>query len=126
MLSTLRERALRRLRERVDELVDGRLDAADEARRHADDQAATIGEIEARLARLEVRCAARSAPFAADMTVHAAWARHPGVAAIFAARGLPDCPACAVGQDETLSEVADGYGFSLQTFLQELEDLLAG
>lgn len=87
---------------------------------------ATIATIDARIRGLEARRDARNAPFSAEMTVHAAWARHPAVAQVFAARGLPDCPACAVGQDETLAEVADGYGFPLQILLTELEDASAG
>ena len=63
-------------------------------------------------------------PFHAGMTVHAAHDRHPGVAAIFAARGLPACPACAVGVDETLGEAAFGEGFAVEPLLAELNALL--
>ncbi|MCP4808823.1 MAG: hypothetical protein GY913_01940 [Proteobacteria bacterium] len=126
MLSTLRDRALRRLRDRVEEHLSARLEPAQSLRHDADSMKQAIAGVEARIERLERARDARSAPFSGDMTVHAAWARHPGVAAIFTARGLPGCPACAVGQDETLAEVADGYGFPLQLFLAELEDLLTG
>lgn len=62
-------------------------------------------------------------PFRAEMTVHAAHARHPGVRPIFAARGLPHCPSCAVGADETLAEAASGEGLDLQELLAALAAL---
>ena len=62
-------------------------------------------------------------PFRADMTVHAAHARHPGVRGIFAARGLPGCPDCAVGGDETLAEAASAEGFSLPELVAALRGL---
>jgi hypothetical protein len=68
--------------------------------------------------------AARLQRFTAEMTVHAAWARHPGVAAVFAARHLPACPDCAVGADETLAEAAFGYALDLQRLLDQLNGLL--
>lgn len=76
--------------------------------------------------RLARRLARRGSPFTADMTVHEAWARHPGVRAIFTRRHLPACPACAVGVDETLAEAAFGYRMSLEELLQELNALLRG
>ncbi|MCB9744549.1 MAG: hypothetical protein H6740_18280 [Alphaproteobacteria bacterium] len=66
----------------------------------------------------------RTGPFLPEMPVHRAWARHPGVRAIFTRRHLPDCPSCAVGVDETLAEVAFGYGFDLDALLGELNGLL--
>jgi hypothetical protein len=63
-------------------------------------------------------------PFVPAMTVHAAHARHPGVQAIFAAHGLPRCPDCAVGADETLAEAAFGEDLPLGTLLAELNALL--
>ena len=65
------------------------------------------------------------APFRGEMTVHAAHARHPGVQAVFARHGLPRCPDCAVGADETLVEAAYGEGLDLGTLLRELDALLA-
>jgi hypothetical protein len=64
-------------------------------------------------------------PFRAGMTVHAAHARHPGVRAAFAARGLPACPDCPVGADETLAEAAAAEGFPLPELLAELAGLEA-
>lgn len=62
-------------------------------------------------------------PFRPDMTVHAAHARHPGVRGLFAARGLPGCPACAVGADETLAEACTAEGLSLPELLDALRAL---
>ena len=62
-------------------------------------------------------------PFRGEMTVHAAHARHPGVGRIFASRGLPACPACAVGADETLAEAAEAEGFPLSELLADLRGL---
>lgn len=67
-----------------------------------------------------------SGPIHAEMTVHAAHARHPGVRAIFAAHGLPACPDCAVGRDETLAEAAAGEGFSFEELFAELQALESG
>lgn len=64
--------------------------------------------------------------FHGEMTVHAAWRRHPGVAKVFASRGLPDCPSCAVGVDETLAEAADGYQIPRDELIAELQALLRG
>ena len=62
-------------------------------------------------------------PFRPEMTVHAAHARHPGVQAIFARRGLPGCPDCPVGADESLAEAAAAEGFAVGELLRELEGL---
>jgi hypothetical protein len=63
-------------------------------------------------------------PVHRDTTVHAAHARHPGVAALFARRGLPRCTDCAVGADETLAEAALGEGFEIDALLEEIHALL--
>jgi hypothetical protein len=63
-------------------------------------------------------------PFHAAMTVHAAHLRHPAVAAAFARRGLPGCPACAVGADETLLEAAYAEGFDVTELVAELNRTL--
>lgn len=62
-------------------------------------------------------------PFRPDMTVHAAHARDPRARAAFARRGLPGCPDCAVGTDETLAQAAFAEGFSLSELLDELREL---
>ncbi len=71
---------------------------------------------------IEEACA-RFAPLDGQLTVHAAHARHPGVRALFARRGLPHCPACAVGADESLSEAAFGEDFDLNGLIAEIHAL---
>lgn len=89
-------------------------DALDRAR-------ADLAALERRVADARARHDPR--PVDATTTVHAAHARHPGVAALFAARGLPRCTDCAVGADETLAEAALGEGFHLDTLLDEIRAL---
>lgn len=76
------------------------------------------------------RCAARLerawGPFVLEMTVHEAWARHPGVRRVFTRHHLPACDACAVGVDETLGEAADGHDLDPIDLLAELNALLGG
>lgn len=62
-------------------------------------------------------------PLGPDMTVHAAHARDPRVQQVFARHGLPDCPSCAVGADETLAEAARAEGVPLEALLAELRAL---
>ena len=62
-------------------------------------------------------------PFRPEMTVHAAHARHSAVHALFRARGLPGCPDCPVGGDETLAEAAAAEGFELAELMAELRGL---
>ncbi len=97
-----------------------------ETRAAADDLEARLERAEALAARLTEDHAAARRPFTASMTVHAAWARHPGTARIFRAHHLPACPDCAVGADETLAEAAFGYGLDLDDLLARLNDLLGG
>lgn len=66
----------------------------------------------------------RKLPFSLDMTVHEAWARHPGVRGVFTRHHLPACPACAVGVDETLVEAALGHHLDPDALLTELNTLL--
>ena len=101
-----RANALRDIRQ---ELAEGRSEALDLDRRVA---AAAI-----RLDRT---------PITAETTVHAAHARHPDVQALFARRGLPACPHCAVGADESIAEAAFGEGFDLAALLEEMNALLGG
>lgn len=86
--------------------------------------ATDLDRAEAKLGRLEADLEALTAPFTPTMTIHQAWKRHPGVAAIFARHHLPDCPACPVGADERLEEAAFGYGIPLDPWLAELNALL--
>lgn len=60
------------------------------------------------------------APLGPGLTVHAAHARDPRVRAVFARHGLPDCPSCPVGADETLAEAAFSEGFDVHALLDDL------
>lgn len=62
-------------------------------------------------------------PLGPDLTVHAAHARDPRVQAVFARHGLPDCPSCPVGADETLAEAAFSEGFDVHALLEELRGI---
>lgn len=92
------------------------------ARADADAARVSLQQFERALPR--VVASRDSGPFTAQTTVHAAWLRHPGVAAVFARRGLTRCLDCAVGEDETLGEAALGEGFLGETLLSELNGLL--
>ena len=61
--------------------------------------------------------------FHGKMTVHEAWATHPGVQAVFAKHHLPHCDSCPVGADERLEEAAFGYSLNLEVLLQALNAL---
>lgn len=74
--------------------------------------------LELALARLD------DSPLTGATTVHAAHARHPAVQAVFARHGLPRCPDCAVGADETLAEAAFGEGLQFDALLTELNAAL--
>lgn len=94
----------------------------EEGQRAADEVLVAVrrAETEARatLARLDRR------PISGATTVHAAHARHPAVREVFASLGLPDCPSCAVGADETLAEAALGEGFALDALLDRIRGIL--
>lgn len=118
-----------RVRARLRRLLEARVRAAlaDRAADHAA-IAADLAAVRVALPALERRLADARArldptPLGPYTTVHAAHARHPGVRALFAARGLPACPDCAVGADETLAEAAFGEGFDLQGLLDAIAAL---
>lgn len=110
------------LTDRVRATLEPRRGVTDEGWTVADTILADTRAIEARavhaLARLDRE------PLSGRLTVHAAHARHPGVQAVFAQFGLPSCPSCAVGADETLEEAARGEGFELEALLSALRPLL--
>ncbi len=74
--------------------------------------------IEAELQRLD------RAPVDANTTVHGAHQRHPRVREIFASFGLPACPDCAVGAEESLQEAAFGEQLPLATLIGRINALL--
>lgn len=112
LLTLLRERARAALEPRRRDLDALRAAAADLRAQ----QRAMLDDLDRRLAALDRR------PLTAESTVHAAW-RRPGAREIFAARGLPDCPSCAVGADETLAEAAGLEGLPLDELLRLLNRL---
>ena len=63
--------------------------------------------------------------FVAETTVQAALALHPDARWVFAAYHLGGCNACTSATAETLAEVAEGYGVSLERLLDDLNKLLS-
>ena len=61
--------------------------------------------------------------FDPGMTVDEALALHPAAKWVFAAYHLGGCSDCASSSDETLAEVAEGYGLPLEKFLNDLNSL---
>ncbi len=127
----MRRQLRERLRARIDRDLAPRAQATEDLKASVADLRRCLSDCEEDLARAERLATelthdlgAAKAPFTADMTVHAAWARHPGVAVIFTDHNLPACPDCAVGADETLEEAAFGYALSLRHLLAQLNDLL--
>jgi len=82
---------------------------------------AAVDELDDRL--VAARARLDPGPFRGEMTVHAAHARDARVQAIFTARGLPHCPSCAVGADETIAEAAMVEGLDLEELLATLRAL---
>jgi hybrid cluster-associated redox disulfide protein len=62
--------------------------------------------------------------FEANMTVGEALAFHPAARWVFAAYHLGGCTNCGVSNEETLEQVADGYGLPLKKLLGDLNSLL--
>ena len=62
--------------------------------------------------------------FEAETTVGRALELHPAAQWVFASYRLSGCWNCASSVDETLAEVAAGYGFPLEKFLADLNGLL--
>ncbi len=117
----LHRRVLRDLEPRARDFADLRAGVADLGRRVAGARD-TLARVDAVVTQLQA--VLRPRRFTSDLTVHAAWALHPGVEGIFAGHGLPACPACAVGADETLAEAAFGYALDLEDLLARLNALL--
>ena len=61
--------------------------------------------------------------FVPEMTVEAALATHPSARWVFAAYHLGGCTHCAVSSEETLAQVAEGYGVSLEKLMADLNAL---
>jgi hybrid cluster-associated redox disulfide protein len=63
--------------------------------------------------------------FEAGMTVGEALALHPNARWVFASFHLGGCTHCAISTEETLAQVAEGYGLSLDQLIDALNSLLA-
>jgi hypothetical protein len=95
-------------------------------RRHAVE--AVSADLEA--ARVRLRAVEREAerngarfdrtPLGPSLTIHAAHARDPQVQQVFSTFGLPNCPACPVGADETIAEAAFAEGFDAAALIAAL------
>jgi hybrid cluster-associated redox disulfide protein len=58
------------------------------------------------------------------MTVEEAFALHPSARWVFASYHLGGCSSCAVSNEETLQQVAEAYGLSLEKLIRDLNSLL--
>ena len=66
----------------------------------------------------------KSKNFEANMTVGEALELHPDARWVFAAYHIGGCNGCSRVDDETLLEVATGYGLPLERFLGDLNSLV--
>lgn len=62
--------------------------------------------------------------FAKEMTVGEAMALHPNTRWVFASYHLGGCSHCAVSMEETIEQVAEGYGVPLDKLMADLNALL--
>lgn len=68
--------------------------------------------------------AAGEKKFEQTMTVGAAMSTHPNARWVFAAYHLGGCSHCAISSEETIEQVAEGYGVPLDKLLDDLNSLL--
>lgn len=62
--------------------------------------------------------------FHRDMTVGDAMNTHPNARWVFASYHLGGCSHCAISNEETIEQVAEGYGVPLDKLLEDLNALL--
>ena len=62
--------------------------------------------------------------FNKDMTVGAAMTLHPNARWVFASYHLGGCSHCAISNEETIEQVAEGYGVPLDKLVDDLNSLL--
>ena len=67
--------------------------------------------------------AATESKFVPGMTVGEALDAHPSARWVLASYHLGGCSSCAVSNEETLAQVAEGYGLSLEKLLRDLNSL---
>jgi len=65
-----------------------------------------------------------SSEFNKDMTVGQAMALHPNARWVFASYHLGGCSHCAISNEETIEQVAEGYGVPLDKLVEDLNSLL--
>lgn len=63
--------------------------------------------------------------FDAEMTVGEAMALHPNARWVFASYHLGGCSHCAISNEETIAQVAMGYGVPLEKLVDDLNSLFA-
>ena len=63
--------------------------------------------------------------FVPEMTVGEALAFHPAARWVFAAYHIGGCSRCAMSEEETLAQLAEGYGLPLEKLIRDLNTLLA-
>jgi hybrid cluster-associated redox disulfide protein len=61
--------------------------------------------------------------FVPDMTVGQAMALHANARWVFASYHLGGCSHCAISNEETIEQVAEGYGVPLDKLLEDLNSL---
>ncbi|HVT43882.1 MAG TPA: disulfide oxidoreductase [Thermoanaerobaculia bacterium] len=60
------------------------------------------------------------------MTVGEAMKLHPNTRWVFASYHLGGCSHCAISEEETIEQVATGYGVPLDKLIDDLNSLLEG
>ncbi|HVT03602.1 MAG TPA: disulfide oxidoreductase [Thermoanaerobaculia bacterium] len=63
-------------------------------------------------------------PFHPEMTVGQAMTLHPNARWVFASYHLGGCSHCAISEEETISQVAEGYGVPLDKLVDDLNSLI--
>jgi hybrid cluster-associated redox disulfide protein len=71
-----------------------------------------------------VETAEKARRFTQDMTVGAAMALHPNTRWVFASYHLGGCSHCAISMEETIEQVAEGYGVPIDKLMADLNSLL--
>lgn len=62
--------------------------------------------------------------FTKEMTVGEAMTTHPNARWVFASYHLGGCSHCAISNEETIEQVAEGYGVPLDKLIDDLNSLL--
>ena len=125
----MRSRIRQGLAEQIEALLEGRLPPIRPLRAEVQSLSTQAEWLSKQLDKLQATCdeieerLERQRGFHPKMTVHEAWARHPGVRAVFTRYHLAHCDRCPVGSDERLEEAAFGYSIDLAQLLEELNAL---